>query len=84
MAPRINTFLLVFLLLLLIPLLSPSGGMVEGFKDDMHPKYSLYKDGIQMKKMRKLLMVDAVLDYDDAGANTKHDPPKKKPGGGKP
>ncbi|KAL5736930.1 hypothetical protein ACOSP7_031386 [Xanthoceras sorbifolium] len=80
MALRIKTFLLVSLvILLLIPLLST--GMVEGFKDDdMHPKNSLYKDGIQMKKMRKILILDAMLDYDDAGANTKHDPPKKKPG----
>lgn len=38
----------------------------------------------EMMKIRKVLMVDAVLDYDDAGANTRHDPPKRKPPGGRP
>lgn len=33
-------------------------------------------------KPRKLLMPDAVLDYDDAGANPKHDP-RRKPGNGR-
>lgn len=41
-----------------------------------------------MNIARKLLVSEHAvgLDYDDAGANTKHDPPKKKPpvGGAKP
>lgn len=32
---------------------------------------------------RKLLSHDAVLDYDDAGANPKHDPRKRGGGGGR-
>lgn len=32
---------------------------------------------------RKLLALDAVLDYDYAGPNPKHDPRGKKGGGGK-
>ncbi|KAJ0045549.1 hypothetical protein Pint_05088 [Pistacia integerrima] len=82
MALKINASLLLFLLLL-IPLIS--SGMVEGFKDGMNPKYSLHKDdGGRVNIARKLLVDEnaLVLDYDDAGANTRHDPPKKKPGGG--
>jgi hypothetical protein len=37
------------------------------------------KGGSRMK-LRKLLGYDSLLDYDDAGANPKHDP-KRKPGG---
>ncbi|KAK9292599.1 hypothetical protein L1049_020573 [Liquidambar formosana] len=54
-------------------------GTVEGFKDGMNPNYLLHKDGIQMN-FRKLLLLDAELDYDDAGPNPKHDPRKGKPG----
>lgn len=38
------------------------------------------KDGNRMK-LRKLLEFDSLLDYEDAGANGKHDP-RKKPGNG--
>ncbi|XP_022738448.1 uncharacterized protein LOC111291122 [Durio zibethinus] len=76
-ALRFKTFLLVSLLLLLI---TPfSHGMVEG---GMQAKYSSLERGgkgmIQMRSSRKLLM-GAMLDYDDTGANPKHDP-RKKPG----
>ncbi|XP_044508310.1 uncharacterized protein LOC123227498 [Mangifera indica] len=86
MALKINASLLLFILLL-VPLLS--SGMDEGFKDGMIPKHSLYKyEGERMNIARKLLVSEHAvgLDYDDAGANTKHDPPKKKPpvGGAKP
>ncbi|OAY56317.1 hypothetical protein MANES_02G006400v8 [Manihot esculenta] len=37
----------------------------------------------EMKKMRKLIEIDAMLDYEGAGANCKHDP-SKKPIGCKP
>ncbi|KAJ7959369.1 putative Adenosylcobalamin-dependent ribonucleoside-triphosphate reductase [Quillaja saponaria] len=77
---RIKTSLLVFLLL--IPISSDSFhiDLVEGFKDSIHLTHLLYKDGFRMNS-RKLLALDAVLDYDDAGANSRHDPsPKKKPG----
>lgn len=39
------------------------------------------KDGVGINS-RKLLSHDEVLDYDDAGANTKHDPRGKRGGGG--
>jgi hypothetical protein len=38
------------------------------------------KDGNRIK-LRKLLEFDSLLDYEDAGANSKHDP-RKKPGNG--
>ncbi|KAI5561763.1 hypothetical protein POPTR_015G010500v4 [Populus trichocarpa] len=71
MAPtlRIKTFLLLSLLLL-APL--SSSGLVEGFKEGMHPHNSFVKDGIHMINARKLLL--DMLDYGDAGANHKHDP----------
>ncbi|KAG2701416.1 hypothetical protein I3843_06G040100 [Carya illinoinensis] len=75
MALKIKTVLLL-LLILLIPL----SGMVEGFKVRMNPSYSLYKDGNRFNLIRKLPELDSLLDYDEAGANTKHDPTKKKPG----
>uniref|UniRef100_A0A0R0KBS2 Transmembrane protein n=3 Tax=Glycine subgen. Soja TaxID=1462606 RepID=A0A0R0KBS2_SOYBN len=75
MALKINTFLLV-LLLILIPL---SSGLAEGFGENMHPTHGLlYKDGIKMNS-RKLLVHDFVLDYDEAGPNPRH---TKKPGKG--
>ncbi|KAM3729721.1 hypothetical protein ACB098_12G033700 [Castanea mollissima] len=72
--PKIKAFLLL-LLVLLIPL----SGTVEGFKDGMTPNHSLHKDGIRVN-LRKLPELDALLnDYEGAGPNTRHDP-KKKPG----
>lgn len=36
-----------------------------------------------MNKIRKLIIVpEAVLDYDDAGPNRRHDPRGRKPGNG--
>ncbi|PQP95207.1 protein PSY2 isoform X2 [Prunus yedoensis var. nudiflora] len=78
MALRINVFLLLllFLPLLLIPL---SSGLKE---DGIDPIHLLHKDGIVMNS-RKLWMLDATMqDYDDTGANQKHDP-KRKPGNGR-
>ncbi|XP_062153838.1 uncharacterized protein LOC133862017 [Alnus glutinosa] len=75
MALRIKTVLLL-LLILLIPL----SGTVEGFKDGTNPYHSLFKGGNRIK-LRKLLEFDSLLDYEDAGANSKHDP-RKKPGNG--
>ncbi|KAH0978750.1 hypothetical protein GBA52_005927 [Prunus armeniaca] len=84
MALRINVFLLLllFLSLLLIPL-SSVGIVNEGFKEDgIDPIHLLHKDGIVMNS-RKLWMLDATMqDYDDTGANQKHDP-RRKPGNGR-
>ncbi|KAJ6340676.1 hypothetical protein OIU77_008436 [Salix suchowensis] len=73
----IKTFLL-FSLLLLAPLLS--SGFVEAFKEGMTPHHSFVKDGIQVINTRKLLV--EVLDYDDAGANRRHDPRGRTGAGG--
>ncbi|KAJ7965318.1 putative Adenosylcobalamin-dependent ribonucleoside-triphosphate reductase [Quillaja saponaria] len=75
---RIKSFLLV--VLLLIPL---SSGLVEGFKGGIHPTHLLYKDGLTMNS-RKLLGLDAVLDYDDPEASSKHGQNQKKRSGRNP
>ncbi|CAL9008890.1 unnamed protein product [Prunus brigantina] len=84
MALRINVFLLLllFLSLLLIPL-SSVGIVNEGFKEDgIEPIHLLHKDGIVVNS-RKLWILDATMqDYDDTGANQKHDP-RRKPGNGR-
>ncbi|KAF5810174.1 hypothetical protein HanRHA438_Chr04g0175941 [Helianthus annuus] len=41
--------------------------------------YSPHKDGFRLHA-RKLSLLDAVLDYDDAGANPKHDPRRGRGG----
>ncbi|CBI23028.3 unnamed protein product, partial [Vitis vinifera] len=66
---------LLALILLLTPL---SSGMAEGFKDGTSPIYLLHKDGTLVNS-KKLLKLDAVLDYDYAEANPKHDPRRGKP-----
>ncbi|GMP24917.1 hypothetical protein CsSME_00002016 [Camellia sinensis var. sinensis] len=79
MVMRINNPLLLFLLLLIYFLLS--SGIAQGFRDNKNPIYSLHKDCAKMNS-RKLLVVDAVLDYDYTGPNPKHDQRKGKPGNG--
>ncbi|KAL2339594.1 hypothetical protein Fmac_007534 [Flemingia macrophylla] len=77
MALKINTFLLV-LLLILVPL---SLGLAEGFRENMHPTTHhglLYKGDIKVNS-RKLFSHNFVLDYDEAGPNPRH---TKKPGKG--
>ncbi|XVF10098.1 hypothetical protein REPUB_Repub07fG0153900 [Reevesia pubescens] len=78
---RFKTFLLVSFLLIMP--FSYGMQVKDGFQGGMlQAKYSLYQrtgNGIiQMSSSRKLLM-GAMLDYDDTGANPKHDP-RKKPG----
>ncbi|XP_030549119.1 uncharacterized protein LOC115754280 isoform X2 [Rhodamnia argentea] len=72
MAPKVKTLVLAFLMLLMI---SFSLGLPGEF-DGSDAKPSLRKDGESLK-IRKLGMVDSLLDYDDACANPKHDPRKK-------
>ncbi|KAF9671086.1 hypothetical protein SADUNF_Sadunf12G0010700 [Salix dunnii] len=63
---------LAFLLLSLLLLAPFSSGLVEGSNIGAMNSYpSLRKDGVQVNT-RKLLL--DVLDYDEAGANRKHDP----------
>ncbi|XVE58344.1 hypothetical protein DITRI_Ditri04bG0162600 [Diplodiscus trichospermus] len=71
-----------FLLLSLVLIMPFSHGMVDGVQGGMQAKFSFQQGGMietMSSSSRKLLMVGAMLDYDDAGANHKHDP-KKKPG----
>nr|GMC62916.1 uncharacterized protein LOC108225580 [Ipomoea batatas]GMC64725.1 uncharacterized protein LOC108225580 [Ipomoea batatas] len=77
---------LPFLVLLLF--LSP--GTLEGFRNGvmMNSFYMLHKQNIQNKggvggNGRKMVELEAVLDYDYAGPNTKHDPRGRKGGNGK-
>ncbi|KAL4362862.1 hypothetical protein GQ457_04G013640 [Hibiscus cannabinus] len=79
---RFNCFLLLSLLLFL----PVSSGIVNGFQAGMQPKYySLHQqmkggnEKIQMSSSSRKLLTGAMLDYDDTGANTKHDP-RRKPG----
>ncbi|GMY30588.1 hypothetical protein FCV25MIE_25830 [Fagus crenata] len=80
MLPWIKTFILI---LLLVPICSASG-KADSFKDGMEQKYPPSEVKIQMK-MRKLIGVDALLDYHDPVANPAHEPPPPKKGstGGK-
>ncbi|KAI3471232.1 hypothetical protein Pfo_027895 [Paulownia fortunei] len=77
MNPRIKCSLLIFLLLFMFLY----AGTIECSGMGMNPLRSLYKGGIQANS-RKLLEFNAVLDYDYAGPNPKHDPRGKKGGGG--
>nr|GEW27282.1 hypothetical protein [Tanacetum cinerariifolium] len=71
-----TTLLIAFLLLTYICSVSGSSGGEDRVN-------SLHKDGFRIHA-RKLLMLDAVLDYDDAGANSRHDPRKGRGGGRNP
>ncbi|KAK4273873.1 hypothetical protein QN277_017184 [Acacia crassicarpa] len=77
MDPKTKTFLIVLVLVFIF--ISPSSGLVEGFREcRYHPCNLLYKDGMKMNS-RKLLSHGFELDYDDAGPNPRH---TKKPGKG--
>ncbi|PON81241.1 hypothetical protein TorRG33x02_229810 [Trema orientale] len=64
-------------LLLIIQLFS---GRVERFNEaNNNPIHSLQEEGKRMKfSWRKLAMLEAVLDYDDAEPNPRHDPRRKR------
>ncbi|KAI3410550.1 uncharacterized protein J3R85_018753 [Psidium guajava] len=72
MAPKVKTLVLAFLMLLMIS--SSLGVPVEFNGSDAKP--SLRKDGGSLK-IRKLGMVDSLIDYDDVCANPQHDPRRK-------
>ncbi|PHT46153.1 hypothetical protein CQW23_15311 [Capsicum baccatum] len=71
MRPGIRTLILLLLFLIFV-----SSGLAYG----VNRTYKLHKHVIR-ENPRKLLQLDAVLDYDNAGPNTKHDPRGKKGGG---
>ncbi|KAI3783838.1 hypothetical protein L1987_42926 [Smallanthus sonchifolius] len=66
-----TTLLISFLLLVYI---------CSGHNGAARPVYSLQKDGFRLHA-RKLLVIDVVLDYDDATANPRHDPRRGRGGG---
>ncbi|KAI7734762.1 hypothetical protein M8C21_000682 [Ambrosia artemisiifolia] len=68
-----TTLLISFLLLVYIFSVGSSSANAA------RPVYSLHKDGFRMHA-RKLSLLDAVLDYDDAGANPRHDPRRGRGG----
>ncbi|CAA3003100.1 Hypothetical predicted protein [Olea europaea subsp. europaea] len=74
----IKAFFLVFLLLFC----SLSTGKVGAYGIRVKPIFTSHK-GEMRANSRKLFVLDAVLDYGEAGANTKHDQKGKKGGGGK-
>ncbi|WOG90881.1 hypothetical protein DCAR_0310127 [Daucus carota subsp. sativus] len=80
MVSRIKTSLLVLLVVLSFYL---SSGTVDGFSNGAKLINSLRQDGSLRVNLssRKLLSHD-VSDYDEAGANTKHDPRGRRGGGG--
>ncbi|KAI9097998.1 hypothetical protein K1719_025769 [Acacia pycnantha] len=77
MAPKTKTFLIVLFLVFIF--ISPSSGLVEGFRESQYrPCNLLDEDGMKMNS-RKLLSHGFELDYDDAGPNPRH---SRKPGKG--
>ncbi|PON73608.1 hypothetical protein PanWU01x14_057900 [Parasponia andersonii] len=76
MASLTKTFLFIFLLLFM----DVSSSRVKGFVDEAKPASLPKIEAIVGKKTRKLITLDAILDYDKPIPNPKHD---KKPGGGK-
>ncbi|XP_040990830.1 uncharacterized protein LOC121237962 [Juglans microcarpa x Juglans regia] len=75
--PWVKTFILIILLHLIC---SSSVVRVNGLEDAMELRSSS-KVMIQMNKVRKLMGVEALLDYEDPSANPTHDPKKGSPGG---
>ncbi|MBA0609269.1 hypothetical protein Godav_021350 [Gossypium davidsonii] len=87
---RFNAFLLLSLLLFMPfsygnPIINSSlllAGMVNGGMQakyhSLHQQMKGVNEKIQMTSSRKLLM-GAMLDYEETGANTKHEP-RKRPG----
>ncbi|ONI07522.1 hypothetical protein PRUPE_5G125500 [Prunus persica] len=78
MLPQVKIFIILFLLFDL-----PISGRADNFKDGMELTYSSGHEVniIEMMKGRKLLLaLDAMLDYQEPGANPGHEPRK---GGGR-
>ncbi|XP_047321232.1 uncharacterized protein LOC124925308 [Impatiens glandulifera] len=66
----------IFLLLLTY---SFSGILAEGCSGNMNNFHTM----MNKVNSRKLMVHDTIMDYDDAGPNSKHDPPRKgKPANG--
>ncbi|XP_013674750.2 uncharacterized protein LOC106379299 [Brassica napus] len=79
---RIRPLSFLFLMLIVC-----SSSLVKGFVQlegaKMHESFMLYKsEEVEVKKIssHRKLMFHSTTDYDDAGANPKHDP-RRRPGG---
>ncbi|XP_009784184.1 uncharacterized protein [Nicotiana sylvestris] len=68
-----------FLLFVFLYLIFVSSGTVEGLGNGVNRIYKFQKNGIR-EIPRKLMMLDAVLDYDYAGPNPRHEPGRKRGG----
>ncbi|XP_018468224.1 uncharacterized protein LOC108839934 isoform X2 [Raphanus sativus] len=79
---RVRPLSLLFLMLIVCSSSSVKGSIqLEGAK--MHESFMLYKsEEMEVKKISsyRKLMFHSTTDYDDAGANPKHDP-RRRPGG---
>ncbi|KAG2676995.1 hypothetical protein I3843_12G079700 [Carya illinoinensis] len=69
-----------FILIILLHLICSSSVRVNGLEDAMELR-SRSEVMIQMNKVRKLMGVEGLLDYEDPSANPTHDPKKGSPGG---
>ncbi|KAK6794652.1 hypothetical protein RDI58_008105 [Solanum bulbocastanum] len=74
MRPTSKAFILFILFLIFV-----SSGTVEGSLGNGINR--IHKSQKRMREIpRKLMVVDAVLDYDYAGPNPRHDPTRKRGG----
>ncbi|KAG8381120.1 hypothetical protein BUALT_Bualt06G0089400 [Buddleja alternifolia] len=80
MNPRIKGSLLILLFLFVFI----SSGIFEGSDIGANRLVGLLRKGGGGAKSRKLMGFNAVLDYDYAGPNPKHDPRGRKGGGRNP
>ncbi|KAB2089454.1 hypothetical protein ERO13_A03G051600v2 [Gossypium hirsutum] len=75
---RFNAFLLLSLLLFMPFSYGMVNGGMQAKYQSLHQLMKGVNEKIQMTSSRKLLM-GAMLDYEETGANTKHEP-RKRPG----
>ncbi|PRQ16622.1 hypothetical protein RchiOBHm_Chr7g0186221 [Rosa chinensis] len=76
MVPQVKIFIILLVLLFDISVISADNNYKEGME-------LTYTSGRKMIKGRKLFMeLDAMLDYQDPGANPGHEPHKGGGGGG--
>ncbi|EEF43397.1 conserved hypothetical protein [Ricinus communis] len=84
MAGYYHTKALAALLFLLLFLDLSLGHVLDVAEDMNHANLPSHEAIAEMKRMRKLIDIEALLDYEkDGHANVKHEPPKiGKPNGG--
>ncbi|XP_055827923.1 uncharacterized protein LOC129896121 isoform X2 [Solanum dulcamara] len=76
MRPTSKAFILLVLFLIFV-----SSGTVEGSLGNGVNRIHKFHKVLEMREVpRKLMAVDAMLDYDYAGPNPRHDPTRKRGG----